>query len=65
MYRSTYKGDYIFEPDDNKINILRGYDFIKIGELECNVCMRISKLHNTTSGILIINPDGIHLLNKN
>lgn len=63
LKQCCYNGDYIFEPDDNKINVLRPLDFEKIGEIECNVVNMHSELYYHKYGMLIVNSDSVFLMN--
>ena len=60
----AFKGDFIFEPADGKINILRKHDFQQISEFGCNVVNVNSALHCNQAGIIVINSDGAYIVNK-
>ncbi len=65
----AYRGDSIsnatiFQPKDNKIEILRGLDFYKIAEIGCGIIASDTRLYNTNAGIIAINEDEAWLINK-
>jgi len=55
---------FIFEPSDNKINIIRTSDFQKTSEMLCSFVSEQSRLHYTKAGILAWEGKSVYLLNK-
>lgn len=56
---------FVFEPDDNKINIYRTQDFALISEISCSIINKQTRLFYTKSGIIAINENSTFLINKN
>lgn len=56
------KDGILFIPDDGQINMIK--DGISIGVLPLNICSKSTKLHSTTSGILMLENQILYLLNS-
>lgn len=64
--KSTIKDNtFIFEPDDQTINIIRILDMKKISEIACNICTKNSILHYNRAGLIILTEDKGYILNSN
>lgn len=64
-YKGTDINDaLIFEPGDNKIDVLRGIDFYKLAEIKCSLISTNTRLYNSNAGIIVINEDEATLINK-
>ena len=61
---TTFKNAMIFVPDDNKINVLRTLDYLKMVEINCSVISKDTLLFNTEAGIIAVNENELYLINK-
>jgi len=55
---------FIFEPADNKINVIRTQDFKIISEIKSNLFSTQTSLNSTKSGILAWENNSVYLINK-
>jgi len=55
---------YLFQPADNKINVINSKDFQTISMLECSLITEHSRLQHTLSGIVTWEGTSVYLLNK-
>lgn len=59
------KQDYIFIPEDGKIEMINPINNWKIvSEIECSVCKFDSRIYHTNAGMIIQTNDQIYLVNK-
>jgi len=55
---------YLFQPTDNRINVINSKDFQTISMLECSLITEHSRLQHTLSGIVTWEGTSVYLLNK-
>lgn len=55
------KGDVIFFPNDNHIQVIK--DGVVITTLDCSICTKDSQLFQTNAGILLLESTNVYLLN--
>lgn len=63
-YLPRSKSDgFIFEPNDNRIDVLSTNSFKKVSEIECDLITSQSKLQYTNAGLLAAENRNVYLLN--
>ncbi|RLD75239.1 MAG: hypothetical protein DRJ10_15650, partial [Bacteroidetes bacterium] len=64
-YMLTENGEgFIFEPADNKINVIRTQDFTIVSEIKSNLFSAQTSLSYTKSGIIAWEDNAVYLINK-
>lgn len=58
------KGEYVYVPQDNKIDLISILRKEVIMTIDCGVCTNYSRIFHTNSGMLIHTDDKIYLVNK-